>query len=70
MERNRPKESIDQLQWYCPNKKAHGEKPVVIRHEQFYCADIETQLKVVIDDWIENEAGRRCKECGETAPPY
>ncbi|QLI63843.1 3-hydroxyanthranilate 3,4-dioxygenase 2 [Metarhizium brunneum] len=70
MERTRPKESIDQLQWYCPNKKAHSEEPVIIRHEQFYCEDIETQLKLVIDDWMTNEETRKCRECGQTAPPY
>lgn len=70
MERNRSKESIDQLQWYCPNKEAHGEDPVIIRHEQFYCENIETQLKVVIDDWINNENSRKCKACGMTAPAY
>jgi 3-hydroxyanthranilate 3,4-dioxygenase len=70
MERTRPKDSIDRLQWYCPNERAHEKEPVIIRHEQFCCADIEIQLKAVIDDWMENEASRRCNECGEIAPPY
>lgn len=69
MERVRPAGSIDRLRWYCENKTSHGEENIVIREEQFHCEDMETQLAVVINDWMHNEASRKCKSCGVIAPP-
>ncbi|KAE8323891.1 3-hydroxyanthranilic acid dioxygenase [Aspergillus sergii] len=67
MERKRPVGSIDRLRWYCENEKEHGETPALIREEQFYCENMETQLKDVIEDWMRNESSRECKLCGSIA---
>lgn len=55
------------MRWYCENAKDHGLEPVVIREEQFYCEDMETQLKVVIEEWMNDEKIRLCKSCGVVA---
>ncbi|KAJ5647990.1 hypothetical protein N7490_004362 [Penicillium lividum] len=70
MERTRPPRSIDRVRWYCENKEAHLETPGIIREEQFYCEDIETQLKDVIEDWMGNPASRECRSCGQVAPAH
>lgn len=70
MERTRPPQMIDRIRWYCENKEAHGVVPTVIREELFHCADIETQLKEVIDNWMEDENSRRCGHCGVIAPAH
>ncbi|KAE8308629.1 3-hydroxyanthranilic acid dioxygenase [Aspergillus transmontanensis] len=67
MERKRPVGSIDRLRWYCENEKEHGETPALIREEQFFCENMETQLKDVIEDWMRNESSRECKLCGSIA---
>ena len=67
MERNRPAGSIDRLRWYCENAKDHGQEPVIIREEQFFCENMETQLKVVIEEWMNDENVRLCKSCGVVA---
>lgn len=61
---------IDRVRWYCGNNKAHGGAPTIIREESFYCANIETQLKEVIDNWIEDENSRRCGSCGVISPAH
>ncbi len=70
MEAARPPTSVDRLRWYCANTAAHGNKPTMIKEEAFYCANIETQLKDKIGNWVEDEAARRCSECGTVAPPH
>ncbi|KAJ5760499.1 hypothetical protein N7520_007655 [Penicillium odoratum] len=70
MERTRPPRSIDRVRWYCENKEAHLENPGIIREEQFYCEDIEAQLKDVIEDWMGNPASRECRSCGQVAPAH
>ncbi|KAF3387013.1 hypothetical protein F1880_000269 [Penicillium rolfsii] len=70
MERTRPPQMIDRVRWYCGNTEAHGGIPTIIREESFYCADIETQLKEVIDNWMEDENSRRCGSCGVISPAH
>jgi len=83
VERVRPKESkgktsdilqnvcvydhLDCLRWYCPNL-IHAE-PTVIREESFHVTDLGTQLKPVIEQWINNESNRKCPHCGIVANP-
>ena len=70
MERTRPPKSIDRVRWYCENRDTHHNIPVIIREESFYCEDIETQLKDVIEDWMKNEKSRQCGICGQIAPAH
>ncbi|KAJ5692890.1 hypothetical protein N7462_002313 [Penicillium macrosclerotiorum] len=70
MEHVRPPQMIDRIRWYCENKDAHKDSPVIIREESFYCQDIETQLKEVIENWMNNEENRKCGVCGQIAPAH
>lgn len=70
MERARPPTCIDRIRWYCENKEAHESQPTVIREVSFYCEDIETQVKAIVSDWMNDEGGRKCGLCGKIAPPH
>ncbi|KAI0916090.1 3-hydroxyanthranilate 3,4-dioxygenase 2 [Taiwanofungus camphoratus] len=66
VERVRPETAIDRLRWYCKAPGMH-EEPTVIREEAFHCSDLGTQLKPLIQNWMNNEAIRKCPECGTVA---
>ncbi|KAF8855199.1 3-hydroxyanthranilic acid dioxygenase [Acephala macrosclerotiorum] len=65
MERTRLEVSLDRLRWYCT--KGDHEKPTIIREEVFHCTDLGTQLKPLINNWMENEGLRKCGVCGSVA---
>lgn len=69
VERTRPDDSPDAMRWYCPNKEAHGETPTIVKQVKFQCTDLGTQLKPIIESWMNDEAGRKCGECGYTQGP-
>ena len=63
----RPPTEIDTMRWYCPSSTHKPDELVVIKEKQFHCADIETQLKSAIEEWVGDDEGRRCPSCGEVA---
>jgi len=67
IERRRPDESIDRLRWYCSHESHR--QPTIIREESFHVTDLGSQLKPLIQNWIQNEQIRKCSVCGNTAPP-
>lgn len=67
VERTRPEDKKDAMRWYCPNKQAHGATPTLIKEVKFQCTDLGTQLKPIIQSWVQDEAGRKCHECGQVA---
>ncbi|KZT02767.1 3-hydroxyanthranilic acid dioxygenase [Laetiporus sulphureus 93-53] len=65
VERVRPGPSIDRLRWYC--KQPVHSTPTIIREESLHVTDLGTQLKPIIQNWINNEAVRKCPGCGAVA---
>jgi 3-hydroxyanthranilate 3,4-dioxygenase len=65
MERVRPEGSLDRLRWYCQSG-AH-DTPTIIKEESFHVTDLGTQLKPVIQRWMNDPEGRKCKACGTVA---
>jgi hypothetical protein len=64
--------SADAMRWYCPNLAAHPNGPKLIREVRFECHDLGTQLKPIIQGWVEDESVRKCTGeggCGQTAGP-
>lgn len=51
------------MRWYCPNLAAHDNQPHVVKESRFFCTDLGTQLKPVIDAWKSDATARKCS-CG------
>lgn len=64
LERNRPAGKDDELHWYCEKCRKLVHKAV------FYCVDLGTQLKPVIEEWQQNESLRVCTHCSFINPAY
>ena len=58
-------EPSDRLRWYC-REPVHTE-PTIIHEESFHVTDLGSQLKPVIQKWMENENVRKCPLCGIVA---
>ncbi|KAG9294279.1 hypothetical protein G9A89_021638 [Geosiphon pyriformis] len=58
IERKRRPEEIDILQWYCEKCKE------IVYRESFYCYDLGTQLKPIIQCYANDVSLRTCKGCG------
>ncbi|PWN23826.1 3-hydroxyanthranilic acid dioxygenase, partial [Microstroma glucosiphilum] len=72
VERTRPEGGEDAMRWYCPNFAAHSNGPKLIREVRFECHDLGTQLKPIIQGWVEDESVRKCAGeggCGQVAGP-
>ncbi|KAJ3320235.1 3-hydroxyanthranilic acid dioxygenase [Blyttiomyces sp. JEL0837] len=58
IERQRPEGSLDRLRWYC--EKCHE----ITYEDAFYCTDLGTQLKPVIERYAADVSLRTCKKEG------
>lgn len=56
---------IDRLRWYC--REPIHTSPTIIYEESFHVTDLGTQLKPIIQKWMQNEEVRRCSACGVVA---
>lgn len=62
IERERLSDEIDAIRWYCPNTQCRQ----ILYTFSFYCADLGTQLKPLIQTWYSDEWSdkRVCQKCG------
>ena len=58
IERKRPIGMDDSLSWFCQGCR------LLLYTESFYCTDLGTQLKPVIEKFEQNQEFRTCKNCG------
>ncbi|GAA5986116.1 hypothetical protein JCM11641_004716 [Rhodosporidiobolus odoratus] len=65
IERVRPGTAVDRLRWYCPNEE--HTTPTIIREVSFHCSDLGTQLKPLINEWMNTAELRVCPSCGKQA---
>ncbi|BGP41483.1 3-hydroxyanthranilic acid dioxygenase [Rhodotorula kratochvilovae] len=65
IERVRPGTAVDRLRWYCPNPE--HKTPTIVREVSFFCSDLGTQLKPLINEWMSKPELRVCPECGQQA---
>ena len=62
IEVKRPQDTLDTLRWYCEKCSA------IVYQDSFYCVDLGTQLKPVIEDYFADDQKRTCKACGHVNP--
>ncbi|KAJ3353380.1 3-hydroxyanthranilic acid dioxygenase [Entophlyctis luteolus] len=58
IEMKRPLDVLDSLRWYCQGCSE------ILYEESFYCYDLGTQLKPVIEKFATDVTLRTCKKCG------
>ena len=59
IERKRRPDELDALAWFC------GRCGAPLHEERFACADIERELKAIIDRFNASETLRTCRVCGD-----
>ena len=63
IERSRPAETLDRFRWYC-------ERCLTVVHETtLHVSDLGTQLKPLLEAWINDPTLRTCRKCGAVNPP-
>ena len=62
IERKRRPDELDRLAWFCASCQAK------LHEVAFSCADIETQLREVIERFNTSEDLRTCRRCGAVLP--
>src|SRR5262245_28959451 len=62
IERKRRPDELDRLAWFCQGCQGK------LHEVAFSCADIETQLKEVIERFNASEDRRTCRQCGAVLP--
>jgi len=62
IERKRRPDELDRLAWFCPGCQAK------LHEEVFSCADIEVQLKEIIERFNASEERRTCRRCSAVLP--
>jgi 3-hydroxyanthranilate 3,4-dioxygenase len=62
IERKRRPDELDRLAWFCERCQAK------LHEVSFSCANIETELKTIIQTFNASEALRTCKACGAVLP--
>src|SRR5499427_525236 len=62
IERKRRPDELDRLAWFCPGCQAK------LHEEVFSCADIEVQLKEIIERFNASEERRTCRRCRAVLP--
>jgi len=62
IERKRRADELDALAWFCERCGAR------LHEERFACADIERELKVIIERFNGSETLRTCRTCGAVLP--
>ena len=62
IERKRRPDELDRLAWFCERCQAR------LHEVTFSCANIETELKAIIQTFNASEALRTCKACGAVLP--
>ena len=67
VERERREGELDHLRWYCMNGGEGNEETrcgAIVNNETFFCTDLGSQLKPVIEAYYASEEKRTCPKCG------